>query len=57
MKRKHNVVIRMGAPYFDARVRHGDKIIHFDLRKMHKNDLRKFHLQLVRSFREAGLAA
>jgi hypothetical protein len=57
LNRKYNVVIRMGAPYFDAKVRHGDKIVEFDLRKMHKSDLRKFTVQLVRSFREAGVAA
>jgi hypothetical protein len=61
MSRKYNVVIRMGSPYFDAKVNtgcapgHPHKWVHFDLRKMHKNDLRRFHLQLVRSFREAGL--
>lgn len=57
MKRKYNVTIRMGAAHFDAKVKTPTGEVHFDLRNLHKNDLRKFNLQLVRSFREAGLSA
>jgi hypothetical protein len=55
MRKQYNVTIRMGAPYFDAKVRSGNEVIHFNLGKLNKEDYRQFHLQLLRSFREAGL--
>lgn len=52
---KANVIIRMGAPYFDARVRVGGEFVHFNLRKMDKHSQDQFRIQLTRAFRSAGL--
>lgn len=53
---KPNIIIRMGAPYFDARVRGADgTFVHFNLRKLDKSGLHAFRRELVKAFREAGL--
>jgi hypothetical protein len=55
MKRKANIVIRMGASKFEATVRNGDKVYLYDLRRMTKKQEHDFRVELVAQFREAGL--
>lgn len=57
MKQKANVVIRMGAGTFTASVKHQDRVILFDLRKMTDHQEHRFRHELCIAFREAGLAA
>lgn len=54
--KQSNIIIRMGAPYFDAIVRGADgKMVTFNLRKMQNRDQGTFIKELVKAFREAGL--
>lgn len=55
--KKHNVVIRMGATRWDARVNTGEKTVDFDFRKMTEKERREFTKTFVRSFREQRIAA
>ena len=55
MSTKANVIIRMGASKFEAVVRHEDRLLHFDLRKMTRKQEHTFRKELVIAFREAGL--
>jgi hypothetical protein len=49
---KPNIIIRMGAPYFDARVRGADgKFVHFNLRRLDKKAQHQFRRELVKAFR------
>lgn len=49
---KPNIIIRMGAPYFDARVRGADgNFVHFNLRKLDKRAQHEFRRELVKAFR------
>lgn len=51
---KANVIIRMGAPYWDARVRAADgKFVTFDLKRMEKTERRVFIRELTKAFRES----
>lgn len=55
---KANIIIRMGAPYFDARVRGADgNYVHFNLRTMDKKSQHQFRRELVKAFRIAGETA
>ena len=55
---KPRVIIRMGAPYFDVRVRGADDAyVTFDHRKMSTAEQRTFHLELLKAFRVSRLAA
>lgn len=53
MKKKPNIVIRMGAGKFTADVRSGDKLTHFDMNKMEKREVHIFRRALVAAFAEA----
>lgn len=49
---KANIIIRMGAPYFDVRVRGADgSYVTFDHRTMSKDEKRNFHRELLNAFR------
>jgi hypothetical protein len=49
---KNNITIRMGAAYWDVRVRGADgKVVTFDHRKMSKDDKRIFHRELMNAWR------
>lgn len=49
---RNNVTIRMGAAYYDARVKVNGSVVTFDLSQMDKLALRKFRVELVKAFRE-----
>jgi hypothetical protein len=51
--RKPNLIIRMGAAYWDARVRNGDKWVRFDFRLMDKKARSTFHREFMNAFRAA----
>ncbi len=49
---KPNIIIRMGAPHWDARVRRPDgSYVNFDFRKMQKKERSVFHRELMNAFR------
>ncbi len=49
---KANIIIRMGAAHWDARVRGADgKWITFDFRTMEKKQRSTFHRELMNAFR------
>jgi hypothetical protein len=49
---KPNVIIRMGAAYWDARVRASDgSTVHFDFRSMESKERSAFHRELMNAFR------
>lgn len=52
--KKPNIIIRMGAPYWDARVRSNGTETHFDIRAMDTQNQRKFIFEVVKAFRVAG---
>ena len=55
---KPNIIIRMGAAYYDARVRGADgNYTHFNLRKLDKKQQHVFRRELVKAFRIAKEAA
>jgi hypothetical protein len=50
---KPNVIIRMGAANWDARVRASDgSMTHMDFRKMDKKARSTFHRELMNAFRQ-----
>lgn len=52
---KANIIIRMGAAHYDARVRGADgEFVHFDLSRMDKKARHVFRRELVKAFRIAG---
>lgn len=56
MNKQANIIIRMGAPYFDVNVRGGDgKMVTFNMRQMKAREQGTFIKELVKAFREAGL--
>ena len=48
---KPNVVIRMGAAYWDATVYHDGKVTSFDFRKMERKERSAFHRELMNAVR------
>jgi hypothetical protein len=49
---KLNIIIRMGAAHWDAKVRDAaGKLFHFDFRKMDKKRRSDFHRELMNAFR------
>lgn len=48
---KTNVIIRMGAAYWDARVFSKDGETHRDFRTMDKKERSEFHRELMNAFR------
>lgn len=52
---KANIVIRMSAAHWDANVRTPAGFVSFDLRRMTKENRRKFTRELVKAFRESRL--
>lgn len=51
-----NVIIRMSAAHWDARVRGADgEFITFDFRKMQKRERQMFNRTFVQEFRKAGV--
>lgn len=49
---KANVIIRMGAAHWDARVRKDDgTFAHFDFRAMERKDKSAFHREFMNAFR------
>lgn len=52
--RKPNVIIRMGAAHWDARVKSADgSFVRFDFRGMDKRQRSDFHREFMNAFREA----
>lgn len=58
---KHNVIIRLGAAHWDARVRQPGHTHHgwiqFDFRKMERKERAAFHRELLNAFRAQRNAA
>lgn len=49
---KPNIIVRMGAANWDAKVRRPDgSYVHFDFRKMQKKERSAFHRELMNAFR------
>jgi hypothetical protein len=57
MTKKHNIVIRMGATHWDARIRHNGEVIQFDFHKMDKKERSAFHRELMNAWRAQRKAA
>jgi hypothetical protein len=56
MKKRANIVIRMGASKFTVDVRAKDgSMINFDMNKMNRKQQNHFRKELVVAFREAGV--
>lgn len=55
MRRKPAITIRMGAAHWDVTIHDPKGPIFFNLRKLHKDDLRAVIVGVVRAVREAGL--
>lgn len=55
---KPNVIIRLGASFWDARVRNaaGD-FVRFDFRRMEKKERSTFHREFMNAFRSARAVA
>lgn len=49
--RKPSVIIRMGAPAWDARVLHNGEYLKFNLRTMTRDERREFHRTFMNSIR------
>jgi hypothetical protein len=54
---KPNIIIRMGAANWDARVRSGDTYVRFDFRAMDKKQRSEFHRELMNAYRAQRKAA
>lgn len=49
---KSKVTIRMGAAYHDCTINAPTGVLHFDFRKMSKDDKRVFHREFMNAFRQ-----
>ena len=54
---KPNIIIRMGAAHWDARVNSNGSQVHFDLRAMDKKERSVFHRELMNAYRATRSAA
>lgn len=50
---KANIIIRMGAAHWDARVRKGTEFVQFDFRTMDKKERSAFHRELMNAYRQS----
>lgn len=57
MNKEPNIIIRMGAAHWDARVRVKDgSFVHFNFRTMEKKQRSDFHRELMNGFRASQAA-
>lgn len=54
MKNIKHTVIRMGAAQWDATIPTADGDLHFDFRRMSRDDRRKFHAAFMAAYRKAN---
>jgi hypothetical protein len=57
VKQQHNIIIRMGAAEWSARVRHNGEFIKFDFRRMDRKERSTFHRELMNAVRAQRKAA